>query len=128
MMSAPQPYPTVGINAPAPDDAQIEKKMPSICVDYLSHNWTQEDVWQSWKAMTKRKNEVSVALLLVAVCEAGETASLCLRRIIATALGWKASPFDTPRREWCQPFRKKIASVSCVFVLGATEKYLAAVV
>lgn len=58
MMSAPQPYPTVGINAPAPDDAQIEKKMPSICVDYLSHNWAQEDVWQSWKAMTKRKNEV----------------------------------------------------------------------
>ncbi|CAO1616435.1 unnamed protein product [Sympodiomycopsis kandeliae] len=59
MMSAPQPYPTVGANAPAPDDAQIEKKMPSICVDYLSHNWAQEDVWQSWKAMTKRKNEIA---------------------------------------------------------------------
>ncbi|CAO1618091.1 unnamed protein product [Parajaminaea phylloscopi] len=59
MMSAPQPYPTVGVNAPAPDDAQIEKKMPSICVDYLSHNWAQEDVWQSWKAMTKRKNEIA---------------------------------------------------------------------
>lgn len=60
MMSAPAPYPTVGANVPAPDDAQIEKKMPSICVDYLSHNWAQEDVWQSWKAMTKRKNEVSI--------------------------------------------------------------------
>jgi hypothetical protein len=60
MMSAPQPYPTVGANAPAPDDAQITKKMPSICVDYLSHNWAQEDVWQSWRAMTKRKNEVSL--------------------------------------------------------------------
>lgn len=59
MLSAPQPYPSVSAATPAPDDAQIEKKMPSICVDYLSHNWAQEDVWQSWKAMTKRKNEVS---------------------------------------------------------------------
>ncbi|PWN26763.1 hypothetical protein BDZ90DRAFT_191433 [Jaminaea rosea] len=59
MLSAPQPYPSVSAATPAPDDAQIEKKMPSICVDYLSHNWAQEDVWQSWKAMTKRKNEIA---------------------------------------------------------------------
>ncbi|PWN50796.1 hypothetical protein IE53DRAFT_315092 [Violaceomyces palustris] len=59
MMSAPQPYPTVGNNTPAPDDHQIESKMPSICVDYLSHQWTDEDVWSSWKAMTKRKNEIA---------------------------------------------------------------------
>lgn len=65
MLSAPSPFPAVSATTPAPDDAQIEKKMPSICVDYLSHNWAQEDVWQSWKAMTKRKNEVSTVLKLI---------------------------------------------------------------
>lgn len=59
MMSAPAPYPSVASNLPAPDDAQIESRMPSICVDYLSHNWTDEDVWSSWKVMTKRKNEIA---------------------------------------------------------------------
>jgi hypothetical protein len=53
MMSAPAPYPTVQLSAPAPDDHQITSRTPSICVDYLSHNWTDEDVWSSWKAMTK---------------------------------------------------------------------------
>ncbi|EPQ27095.1 uncharacterized protein PFL1_05379 [Pseudozyma flocculosa PF-1] len=59
MMSTPQPYPTVANNTPAPDDAQIESKMPSICVDYLSHQWTDEDVWSSWKAMTKQKDKIA---------------------------------------------------------------------
>ncbi|CEH13661.1 Protein of unknown function DUF1752, fungi [Ceraceosorus bombacis] len=59
MMSAPAPYPAVASHAPAPDDHEISKKTPSICVDYLSHNWTDEDVWSSWKAMTKRKNEIA---------------------------------------------------------------------
>ncbi|WFD07898.1 protein phosphatase regulator [Malassezia vespertilionis] len=59
MLSAPEPYPTVSNSTPAPDDAQIVSKMPEICVDYLSHEWKDEDVWNSWKAMTKKKNEIS---------------------------------------------------------------------
>ncbi|CAD6907061.1 unnamed protein product [Tilletia controversa] len=62
MLSAPAPYPTVSSSIPAPDDAQIvpSHRMPSICVDYLSHNWARdEDVWNSWKAMTKSKNEIA---------------------------------------------------------------------
>ncbi|PWN38239.1 uncharacterized protein FA14DRAFT_24379 [Meira miltonrushii] len=59
MMSAPAPYPTVQSSAPAIDDHEITTRTPSICVDYLSHNWTDEDVWSSWKAMTKRKNEIA---------------------------------------------------------------------
>lgn len=59
MLSAPDPYPVASNSNPAPDDAQIEHKMPSICVDYLSHEWKDEDVWSSWKAMTKRKNEIA---------------------------------------------------------------------
>lgn len=64
MLSAPDPYPTVTNHTPAPDDAQIESKTPEICVDYLSHEWKDEDVWNSWKAMTKRKNEISNGLRL----------------------------------------------------------------
>ncbi|EST07192.1 hypothetical protein PSEUBRA_003359 [Kalmanozyma brasiliensis GHG001] len=59
MLSTPQPYPTVANNVPAPDDAQIESRMPTVCVDYLSHQWTDEDVWSSWKAMTKQKNQIA---------------------------------------------------------------------
>ncbi|GAC97865.1 regulation of carbohydrate metabolism-related protein [Pseudozyma hubeiensis SY62] len=33
--------------------------MPTVCVDYLSHQWTDEDVWSSWKAMTKQKNQIA---------------------------------------------------------------------
>jgi len=33
---------------------------PKICVDYLSHEWTQEDdIWTSWKVMSKQKKELS---------------------------------------------------------------------
>ncbi|WFD00633.1 protein phosphatase regulator [Malassezia yamatoensis] len=64
MLSAPDPYPAVGNHNPAPDDAQIESKTPEICVDYLSHEWKDEDVWNSWKAMTKRKNEISNGMRL----------------------------------------------------------------
>ena len=59
MLSAPAPYPTVSTENPAPDDTQIESITPKICVDYLSHDWKDEDVWNSWKAMTKRKNEIA---------------------------------------------------------------------
>ncbi|KAE8271094.1 hypothetical protein A4X09_0g1255 [Tilletia walkeri] len=62
MLSAPAPYPTVSSSIPAPDDAQIvpSHRLPSICVDYLSHQWARdEDVWNSWKAMTKSKNEIA---------------------------------------------------------------------
>jgi hypothetical protein len=33
---------------------------PKICVDYLSHEWTKEDdIWTSWKVMSKQKNELA---------------------------------------------------------------------
>lgn len=64
MLSAPAPYPTVSTENPAPDDTQIESLTPEICVDYLSHDWKDEDVWNSWKAMTKRKNEIANGLRL----------------------------------------------------------------
>ncbi|KOS16165.1 hypothetical protein Malapachy_3406 [Malassezia pachydermatis] len=59
MLSAQDPYPPVSSQKPAPDDAEIDGSAPQICVDYLSHEWKDEDVWSSWKAMTKRKYEIA---------------------------------------------------------------------
>ncbi|CAD6921216.1 unnamed protein product [Tilletia controversa] len=61
MMSAPSPYPIItDTTSPLPDDAQINSVLPSICVDYLSHHWDKdEQIWASWKAMTKSKNEIT---------------------------------------------------------------------
>ncbi|KDE03873.1 hypothetical protein MVLG_05695 [Microbotryum lychnidis-dioicae p1A1 Lamole] len=44
---------------PMPDDSGITTRLPSICVDYLSHDWAEDDVWASWKAMTKHKAEIA---------------------------------------------------------------------
>ena len=46
-------------NGPAPDDLGITTRLPSICVDYLSHDWAEDDVWTSWKAMTRHKSEIA---------------------------------------------------------------------
>ena len=42
-----------------PDDSNVQTRLPAICVDYLSHDWTEDDVWTSWKAMTKHKSEIA---------------------------------------------------------------------
>ncbi len=42
-----------------PDDASLQP-LPRGQVDYLSHDWAQEeDVWRSWRSMTKNKNEIA---------------------------------------------------------------------
>lgn len=38
---------------------------PEICVDYLSHDWKKEDdLWTSWKAMSKQKKEIANGIRL----------------------------------------------------------------
>ncbi|KAG8907681.1 hypothetical protein FRB99_002759 [Tulasnella sp. 403] len=44
---------------PLPDDSDVQTRIPQICVDYLSHEWLEEDVWKSWRNMTRHKNEVA---------------------------------------------------------------------
>lgn len=43
----------------APSAEDIQNRLPSICVDYLSHDWAEEDVWASWRSMTRHKNEIA---------------------------------------------------------------------
>ena len=44
--------------APAADDSSVEEE-PSRHVDYLSHDWREEDIWASWRYVTARKNDYS---------------------------------------------------------------------
>ncbi|PVH70677.1 hypothetical protein DL98DRAFT_521495, partial [Cadophora sp. DSE1049] len=41
-------YPTPGHVEYAQDDNLI-RVQPSVYVDYLSHDWKEEDIWTSWK-------------------------------------------------------------------------------
>jgi hypothetical protein len=46
------------------DDGDLQPALPRICVDYLSHQWAEEDVWRSWRNMTRHKLEISNGLRL----------------------------------------------------------------
>ncbi|KAF8967755.1 hypothetical protein BDZ97DRAFT_1803152 [Flammula alnicola] len=41
-----------------PDDSSLVT-VPRGQVDYLSHEWQEEDVWRSWRNMTRQKNEIA---------------------------------------------------------------------
>lgn len=46
------------------DDGDLESTQPRICVDYLSHQWKEEDVWRSWRSMTRFKYEIANGMRL----------------------------------------------------------------
>ncbi|OSD05510.1 hypothetical protein PYCCODRAFT_1465395 [Trametes coccinea BRFM310] len=46
-----------------PDDSSFDT-LPEGQVDYLSHNWKEEDVWRSWRSMTRQKNAIANGMRL----------------------------------------------------------------
>ncbi|KAI4208878.1 MAG: hypothetical protein LQ351_008132 [Letrouitia transgressa] len=48
----PSPSPTAG------DDLEVRRE-PTRHVDYLSHNWREEDIWCSWRHVVARRNVYS---------------------------------------------------------------------
>ena len=46
-----------------PDDTSFAPQ-PAGQVDYLSHRWREEDVWRSWRSMTRQKNEIANGMRL----------------------------------------------------------------
>lgn len=48
----------LGSATTVPDDSALED-LPRGQVDYLSHDWREEDVWRSWRNMTRLKNEIT---------------------------------------------------------------------
>ncbi|KAJ7255465.1 hypothetical protein B0H12DRAFT_993321, partial [Mycena haematopus] len=53
---------SVSTNA-TPDDSALVT-LPRGQVDYLSHEWAEEDVWRSWRNMTRQKNEIANGMRL----------------------------------------------------------------
>lgn len=51
------------LQTPAADDTSLEEE-PSRHVDYLSHDWKEEDIWTSWRYMTRRKDVYNNGLRL----------------------------------------------------------------
>ena len=49
---------SVAANTNAADDSDVTT-IPTSQVDYLSYQWREEDVWSSWKNMTRQKNEIA---------------------------------------------------------------------
>jgi hypothetical protein len=47
-----------GIHRSAGDDSSILEE-PERHVDYLSHNWREEDIWSSWRYVASRKSRYS---------------------------------------------------------------------
>ena len=45
-------------NVITPDDSSVTT-LPTGQVDYLSHQWREEDVYSSWRSMTKQKNAIA---------------------------------------------------------------------
>ncbi|KAJ5684845.1 uncharacterized protein N7477_001190 [Penicillium maclennaniae] len=45
-------------HTPAADDTSVEEE-PSRHVDYLSHEWREEDIWASWRYVTSRRSDYS---------------------------------------------------------------------
>lgn len=45
-------------NVSTPDDSSVTI-LPTGQVDYLSHDWREEDVWSSWRNMTRQKNAIA---------------------------------------------------------------------
>ena len=45
------------------DDSSFDTQ-PEGQVDYLSHNWREEDVWRSWRSMTRQKNAIANGMRL----------------------------------------------------------------
>ncbi|KAI0040376.1 hypothetical protein FA95DRAFT_884403 [Auriscalpium vulgare] len=46
-----------------PDDTSLSTQARGQ-VDYLSHEWREEDVWRSWRNMTRQKNEIANGMRL----------------------------------------------------------------
>ena len=80
--------PTVG------DDNSIENE-PSRHVDYLSHDWREEDIWTSWRYVITRRNIYSNGTRLEnASWRTWAKLKYGLRTVTPESLNWCVTIFD----------------------------------
>ena len=72
----------------AEDDTAV-RPQPSRHVDYLSHNWKEEDIWSSWRYIVSRRGLVANgARLENASWRSWMKAKNCLRTVSPETLNW----------------------------------------
>lgn len=72
----------------AADDASVEAE-PSRHVDYLSHEWKEEDIWSSWRYVAARKHDYSNGVRLEnATWRTWTKIRLKLETVSPEALNW----------------------------------------
>ncbi|CAG7930606.1 unnamed protein product [Penicillium olsonii] len=76
------------VQNPSADDTSVEDE-PSRHVDYLSHDWREEDIWSSWRYVTSRRNDYSNGVRLEnASWRTWTKAKYNLRTISPESLNW----------------------------------------
>jgi hypothetical protein len=76
----------------AEDDTAVSSR-PSRQVDYLSHEWKEEDIWSSWRYVAKRRGEFPNSTRLEnASWRAWMKAKNKLKTISPESINWFAPP------------------------------------
>ncbi|QKX53943.1 uncharacterized protein TRUGW13939_01023 [Talaromyces rugulosus] len=82
------PYPGVPIYKTASDDSSIEEE-PDRHVDYLSHEWREEDIWASWRYVVNRRDRYSNSVRLEnASWRTWAKSKYGLRTVLPETLNW----------------------------------------
>lgn len=114
-MSNYLPVLLVSVNAnQVPDDSALSTR-PRNQVDYLSHQWEEEDVWRSWRNMTRQKNEIANGIRL-------ENASWRtwwkqrnkLKTVTPETLNWFVFFFSRPSFFILRPGLRILMSLGCM--------------
>lgn len=84
---------TLDFRAKAGDDTAV-KVEPTNHVDYLSHNWNEEDVWSSWRhIVAKRKVYANANRLENASWRSWTKSKYRLKTILPEKLNWYDDPW-----------------------------------
>jgi hypothetical protein len=84
-------YPKVQLR----DDNMIEDE-PTKHVDYLSHDWKEEDIWSSWRYIISRRGKFNNSIRLeYASWRIWTSVKYRLRKVSPERLNWYDSPFMT---------------------------------
>lgn len=87
------PQPTLPEISTAGDDTAVSIE-PTRHVDYLSHNWKEEDIWSSWKHVVSKRNVYSNSQRLENASWRTWTKSMHrLKTVSPERLNWYESPY-----------------------------------
>lgn len=99
-----------------PQDDTAVKTQPSRHVDYLSHNWKEEDIWSSWKLIvSKRKAYANSARLENASWRTWMKAKNKLKTVSPETLNWYDSSISLTDNQQLTLCRLKDCDVTWLY-------------